>query len=103
MKDITVITIITPVLHVLTNVTPVLMPLITVLLVSHQELEPQNVDVQKVSSITETLVLLVPITVLPVKTETNVPLVTISELTPQLVNVHPDTSILVKPNVNCVT
>jgi len=54
------------------------------------------------SSITVTLVLVVPITVPLVTTETLVTLVTISELKPQFVTVHKDIMILVKPSVNYV-
>lgn len=54
---------------VLTDVMLVPCSLTTVLNVSHQESELQNVSVQMVLMITVTLVLVVPITVLPVKTE----------------------------------
>jgi hypothetical protein len=63
------------VITVLTNVTLVLKLPITVLNVSHQELVPQIVPVQKALMITVTLVLLVLITVPPVITEKNVHLV----------------------------
>jgi hypothetical protein len=62
----------------------------------------QHVYAQMVSMIMETPVLVVLITVLLVKTEKNVRLVTTSEKTPQLVNVHPDITTLVKLNVNYV-
>jgi hypothetical protein len=103
MKDSIVIMIAIHVTHVLLNVNIVKIMLTTVLNVFHQEPVLQNVDVQMDSSIMETLVLVVIITVPLVKTETNVSLALISEPVPQLVNVHPDTMTQVKLNVNFVT
>jgi hypothetical protein len=77
--------------------------LITVLNVLLQESTLHLVTAQMVSSITETLVLVVLTTVLLVNLEPNVPLVLISELVPQLVNVQKDSSMLVKLNVLLVT
>jgi hypothetical protein len=77
--------------------------LITVLNVLLQESTLHLVTAQMVSSITETLVLVVLTTVLLVNLEPNVPLVLISELMPQLVNVQKDSSMLVKLNVLLVT
>jgi hypothetical protein len=91
------------VLNVLTNVSTVLTMLITVLNVLLQESTLHLVTAQMVSSITETLVLVVLTTVLLVNLEPNVPLVLISELMPQLVNVQKDSSMLVKLNVLLVT
>jgi hypothetical protein len=91
------------VLNVLTNVSTVLTMLITVLNVLLQESTLHLVTAQMVSSITETLVLVVLTTVLLVNLEPNVPLVLISELVPQLVNVQKDSSMLVKLNVLLVT
>jgi hypothetical protein len=77
-------------------------PLTNVLNVDHQESLNQNVNVQLVSSITETLVLPVPITVPPVKTETNVPPVKTEDpektVVAQMVNM-----MLVSLNVKTVT
>jgi hypothetical protein len=78
------------------------MPLITVLNVLPQESMLHNVTVQKVSSITVTLVLVVTTTVPLVNLDTSVPLVLISESTPQIVNVQKDIMTLVKLNVNYV-
>jgi hypothetical protein len=77
--------------------------LITVLNVLLQESTLHLVTAQMVSSITETLVLVVLTTVLLVNLEPNVPLVLISELVPQLVNVQKDSSMLVTLNVLLVT
>lgn len=76
--------------------------LTTVPNVTHQEPVLQIVHAQMDSMIMETLVLVVPTTVLLVTTEKNVPLVMTSEKTHQLVNVQLDTMILVKLNVNYV-
>lgn len=86
----------------ITNVSLVLMLLITVLNVLLQESMPQLVPVQKVSSITVTLVLVVTITVPLVNLDTSVLLVLILESTPQIVNVQKDIMTLVKLNVNYV-
>jgi hypothetical protein len=101
-KECTVTTILMNVLHVLTNVSTVLILLITVPLVSHQELKHHLVTALMVTSIMVTLVLVVLITVLLVITEMNVSLVMISESITQLVTVQPDSSIMVKPNVKPV-
>jgi hypothetical protein len=61
------------------------------------------VPAQMVSSITETLVLVVLTTVLLVNLEPNVPLVQLIEKMPQLVNVLMDSLMLVKLNVLLVT
>jgi hypothetical protein len=91
------------VLNVLTNVSTVLTMLITVLNVLLQESTLHLVTAQMVSSITETLVLVVLTTVLLVNLEPNVPLVQLIEKMPQLVNVLMDSSMLVKLNVLLVT
>jgi len=61
-----------------------------------------DVIVLRVSSIMVILVLVVPITVLPVKTEKNVSNVMILEKMLHIVIVQLDIMILVKPNVKCV-
>lgn len=81
----------------------VLTLLITVLNVLLQESMLHLVPVQMVSSITETLVLVVLTTVQLVNLEPNVPLVQLIEKMPQLVNVLMDSSMLVKLNVLLVT
>jgi hypothetical protein len=81
----------------------VLTLLITVLNVLLQESMLHPVTAQMVSSITETLVLVVLTTVLLVNLEPNVPLVQLTEKMPQLVNVLMDSSMLVKLNVLLVT
>jgi hypothetical protein len=80
----------------------VLKKLTNVPTVCHQESMLQTVLVQMVSMITVTLVSVVPTTVLLVTTEMFVLLVLSTELMLQLVNVHPDSMILVKLNVNNV-
>jgi len=87
---------------VTTNVSIVLMPLITVLNVLPQESMPHLVTAQKVSSITVTLVLVVITTVPLVNLDTSVPLVLILESTPQIVNAQKDIMTQVKLNVNYV-
>jgi hydroxylamine reductase (hybrid-cluster protein) len=81
----------------------VLTLLITALNVLLQESMLHPVTAQMVSSITETLVLVVLTTVLLVNLEPNVPLVQLIEKMPQLVNVLMDSSMLVKLNVPLVT
>jgi hypothetical protein len=90
-------------MFVLTNVILVLTLLITVLNVKLQESMSQLVLAQMDTSITVTLVSVVLTNVLLVLPEKTVLPVLMSELTLQIVNVHPDIMILVKPNVKCVT
>jgi hypothetical protein len=94
---------VTNVMNVLINVFIVLIMLITVLNVSHQDSQLHHVTAQMVISIMVTLVSVVLITVPLVLPEPNVLLVLISELTPQVVNAQKDIMTQVKLNVNYVT